>query len=159
MTDERDKDREDAVDWIQQRGTDPGRRKTDYNTCAMHDYLQNKNDHCFDIIKATIKDEIKARDHRFEILESRLENYISKWAFGLIVVICLSLLGSFFGMALWQIRSVDEKMSVVSTAVIEMTKNITLMSHNQQGMMRELESMGPEHKVLMDHLKDEKRHQ
>ena len=151
-------DENDMVGWVEQRGKHPGRRETDRNQCAMHDYMANKNDQCFDIIKQTIKDEVQRRDHKFEVLESRLEGYISKWAFGLIVGISLSLLGSFFGIAMWQITSVDRKMSTISDSILEMTKSVTIMAHNQEWILKELNQLGPEHKDVMEHLKDTEIH-
>ena len=156
------------------RNESPGRRGTDRNTCAMHDYLQNKNDHCFDIVKDTIKEEVRRRDHKFEIIENRLEDkfelvenrlegYISKWALGIIVLVSLTLLGGMFGFAVWQVKSLKENMDVFGNRVIEMnlvavnslgelTSKIAEVSVRQEGIMRELEKFTPEHKMLMDHL-------
>ena len=153
-----DEKKDELVDWVQQRGTEPGRRHTDRNQCAMHDYMKNANDHCFDIIKKTIKDEVTARDHKFELLESKLEGFISKWAFGMIVGICLSLAGTFVGTALWQISSVDKKMSAIAESILEMTKSVTIMSHNQDWMLQEIEKIGPEHIEVMRHVRDAEKH-
>jgi len=171
MTDENKKDeveKEDLTDWVQQRGKEPGRRKTDNAQCAMHDYLVNKNDHCFDIIKNTIKEEVRKRDHKFEVLESRLENFISKWALGIIILICLTLLGGMFTFASWQVKElgidiskIKEKMVEINLVSVNSLASINLkvseIAVKQNAIKIEIEKLMPEHEELMKHLILEKK--
>ena len=110
-------DEEKIESWVEQRGKATGRRDSDKAKCAMHDYLFSKNDDCFSYIKGEIKTEVGKRDHKFETLEHRLENYISKWALAMIVAICTSLLGGMFGLAVWEMRTLSGEMKIVVGSV------------------------------------------
>ena len=160
-----DDDENNITEWVEQRGKRPGRRDTDRNQCAMHDFMQNQNDHCFDIIKATIKEEVQRRDHKFEILENRLESFISKWALGMIVMVSITLLGGMFGFAVWQVKSLKENMDVFGVRMIELNMvavkslsdlnaKTTEIATRQEGIMNELEKLAPEHNLLMEHLRE-----
>ena len=162
-------DREKSTaDWVERTA---GRRGSDANKCAMHDYISNRNDHCFDIIKNSIKTEVQKRDHKFEVLESKLENFISKWSMGIIVSISVSMLGAIIGFGIWEIQTMRAEMGVISDKVTATTNIINnevsnlkiemLKSNvNQKGILTELEKLAPEHKMLMDHLRKslEKEH-
>jgi len=166
MTDDDGKSREESTsNWVDRSN---GRRREDRHKCAMHDYLQNKNDHCFEIIKDTIREEVRARDRKFEVLEAKLENFISKWAVGMIILICTSLFGAFFGLGMWQFDNMHKQLTVMSQTMNRISHEVAIISNNQIGIsnnqigiLKELESIAPEHRVLMQHLsesnmKDEK---
>lgn len=161
-------DEEKIEGWIEQRGKTTGRRDSDKTKCAMHDYLFSKSDDCFSYIKKTIETEVGKRDHKFEALEHRLENYISKWALGMIVAICTSLLGGMFAMGVWEMRTLSGEMKLVAGSVSELPRivedvkevvkdvdviktAVTVIGAKQEGLIDELEKLAPEHKQLMEH--------
>jgi len=140
------------TEWVEQRGSRPGRRDTDRNQCAMHDFMQNKNDHCFDIIKNTIKEEVLKRDHKFEVLENRLENFISKWSVGIILSVSVSLLGALVGIGLWQMQTMHQELAGISDQVTGVKLSIRELSVNQKRIYQQYEDLTPEHKRLMNHM-------
>ena len=159
-------DRKSMSDWVENR--EAGRRETDRYQCAMHDYLTNKNDHCFDIIKQSIKDEVQRRDHKFDVLETRLEQYISKWALGMIVSISITLFGGLLGFAIWEIQTMHKQLQDISVKVSATTNSLgndvyqlkmslTDMNVTQKGILHELEKLAPEHARLMQHMEEHDR--
>jgi hypothetical protein len=131
-------DEKNVVDWVQKRGKDPGRRKGDYK-CAIHDFVMEKNDSSFDAIRDTIRQEVDKRDHKFEILEQRLQNYITKWALGIIIAICTPLIGAMFGLTLWQMQSLKGDIDRVSEKVITVAlaqAEFTLVMQDVETMLK-----------------------
>ena len=140
---------ETPIGYIEQRvAGNVGRRITDGAKCVMHDYLHAQNDHCLNMIKQTIKDEVNKRDDKFDLLESRLEQYMTKWAFGIIISICITLLGGLFGVGLWQISTLHQGQTDLLRAVVE-------IGVKQQGVLDYLKRIEPEHQKLMDHMNHE----
>ena len=155
---------ESVTDWVEKREQDYGRRETDMHQCAMHDYLTNKNDHCFDIIKQSIKDEVQRRDHKFDVLEQRLEQYISKWALGMLISISITLFGGLLGFAVWEIQTMHKQLTdisekvtntsvTLSSEVYQLKVSLSEMGKTQKGILHELEKIAPEHLELMEHMR------
>jgi len=157
-----------VIEWVEQRGKKPGRRDMDGGQCVMHEYMFGKTDSCLDLIKQSIKDEIQKRDHKFEVLEHKLENFISKWALGIIVGISLTLFGGMFGFATWQMKELKSDMTVLGDKMVNMNMaskdsltglsfGVAEISIKQQYVLKELEGFVPEHKLLMEHVRETER--
>jgi len=157
-------DRE-ITDFVDQRSKSSGRRETD-GTCAMHDYAFGKNDQCLGIIKESIKEEVSRRDHKLELLESRMEAFITKWSLGIMVTISSMFIGIIFGLLMWQMKALKDDVNSIGKnwnegnriAVESMNKftvEVTKMGIRQAGILIELENIAPEHKLLMEHMRKE----
>ena len=157
---------EPITDFVDQRSKKSGRRDAD-GTCTMHDYAFGKNDQCLSIIKETIKEEVDRRDHKLELLESRMEAFITKWSLGIMVTISSMFVGFIFGLVMWQMKSLKEDVTSIGEAWIrgnqivvesmnEITVEVTKMGIRQAGILSELEKLAPEHKLLMEHMRQQR---
>jgi len=144
-------DKRNTEDWVA-RDERPGRRTSDRNQCAMHDYLTNKNDHCFDLIKESIREEVQRSDHKFEVLENRLEQYISKWSLGIIISISATVFSALVGFGILQMKTMHEELSGISNQVAALSSSIIELRVSQMQLYSNYEKLTPEHKRLMEHM-------
>ena len=138
-----------------------GRRADDQKKCAMCDFITDKNDDCFSIIKRTMREETNKTEHRFEIFESRLESYMTKWAVGVIILVCSGLLGTGGAFGLWQLESVHQGQIRTNDSILALSESIAKIGTKQERMRFEIESIKaeikklmPEHRELMEHIED-----
>ena len=144
------------TDYVEQRAQKQGRRSADRTKCEMHDFIVDRSDNCFDVIKRTIKDENKKNDHRFELFETRLHGYMTKWTMGIIVLVCSAMLGAGGAFGLWQLKSVHEELVRVSYSISVLNKSVAIIATKQEGVLLRMQQIAPEHKELMEHLGREK---
>ena len=135
-------------------GTSRGRRETDNTKCGMCDFIAEKNDNCHDIIKRTIEKETSKNDQRFELFEQRLHTYMTKWTVGVIMLVCSAVLGGLLTIGLWQLQSVHESIAGINMGILSLNRTVTTIAVKQEGVITRLKEITPEHKMLMDHLKD-----
>ena len=136
-----------------------GRRSADRTKCEMHDFIVGRSDNCFDVIKQTIKDAAEKNDHRFEMFETRLQGYMTKWTVGVIILICSSILGVGGAFGLWQLKSVHEELIRLNQSIITQNQSISalatsvaIIATKQEGVLLRLEEIAPEHRELMEHM-------
>ena len=140
-------------EFVEQRNLEIiGRRETDRGQCAMHEFIFGKNDECLRVIKDTIRSENTRMENRLNLLEEKMQGYITKWAMGMIILITSSLLSGMFGISLWQVNSLHDSMEEVTNRLIELNIKMTEVGVKQVGVIDYLETLQPEHKELMQHL-------
>lgn len=145
-------------EWVEKRSRQiTGRRQADAHKCAMHDYLFGKQDDCISMIKETIKAEVKKGEHRWELLDAKLERYITKWAFAIIGSVVSFLTVIIIGLAGWQfvslrddVREITKIMSVMNQTSVE---SLAVLKLKQDYVIKFIEGLEPEHQELMDFLR------
>ena len=152
----------------EKRTNGAGRRKTDENKCSMHDYLFGQNNDCLKIIKDTIKTEVAKGEHRFDVINLKLEKYITKWAFGIIGSVIAFLSMIIISISAWQFLALREDVRDLSHEMVRMNNttvdsmlslNIAVaeIKLNQQATKKFIEKIIPEHEKLMEHLKHQEK--
>ena len=132
-------------DWVATRT--PGRRDGDHYQCAMHNYITSKNEHCFDVIKGQIKEEVRRRDTKIDQLHERMGRYVTYTAAGLITSVAMALLGILLMIILGQLSD------MIATDK-ETTKILNDVVVGQRIIVNQFERFTPEHELLMQHLRD-----
>ena len=133
-----------TADWVERT---PGRRPGDHVQCAMHDYLTNKNEHCFDIIKGQIKEEVRRRDQKIDQVNERINHVVTYAAAGLITSIAMALLGTI--LVIMSVQLSDMKQTNKETS-----KVLSEVIIGQQTIVKQFDRFAPEHELLMQHLRE-----
>ena len=151
------------TDYIEQRstGSPKGRREADKHKCGMCDFIMDKNDNCFEIIKRTMRDEAKKTTHQFELFDSKLQAYMTKWSTGIIISICSGVLGAGMIFGMWQLNNVHRELmrnhdglAKISVSLAALKISVAEQGVKQEGVLSRLKEIAPEHKNLMNHLRD-----
>ena len=147
---------ERVIERVDQRsknaGLELGRRDTDKVKCVMCDHYADKNAESFSRITQALEKSDKKISHRFELLETRLHTYMTKWSMGIIVLVCSGVLGVGGAFGLWQLKSVHEELIRVNGSMSMLSKATAVIATKQEGIILRLEQITPEHKELMKHL-------
>ena len=132
-----------------------GRRKYPYHDgyeCQMKEEwavvksVMRNLEECIRILKDGTKNEIRRVDHKFEVLEGKLNNYVTKWTLVIIIGIATTAAGTL----MWQLNGVNKML-------LALTSTTTEIATKQRGVLHELEKLAPEHHELMLHLEKTER--
>jgi uncharacterized membrane protein YvbJ len=137
------------TDYVEQRskinGQSCGRRTEDKTKCIMCDYFVEKNTAAFNSLAQALEKSDSKVYHRFELLEKELHNYISIKMMGIVASVCSAVLVILIGIIMFQIHSNHNELMQINRAV-------AVIGAKQEGFVKVLTELSPEHKELMKHL-------
>jgi hypothetical protein len=137
------------TDYVEQRskinGQNCGRRAEDKTKCIMCDYYAEKNTAAFDLLTRALEKSDGKVYHRFELLEKELHNYISIRLMSILATVCSAILMTLIGIIMFQIHSNHNEL-------MQINKAVAVIGTKQEGVLKVLTELSPEHKKLMEHL-------
>ena len=131
-----------------------GRREDDCGKCALHDFVWDKNEGCIEFLKSKLDHSEKTFDTKFEKLEAKLGQYVTRWALTTILSICIPVVGAMFGFGLWQINSISQALQNQLAVTLAVNQEIVDIRVGQKRINEFIQTLEPEHRKLMKFLED-----
>ena len=127
----------------------PGRRKSpvdDHHKCALHDFIEDRNITCFDVIKGNLKKlEDKMDGHVLnaskEMLnheksqDSIFRSYVTKWTLAIVIGVATTAFGVIMGLVSNQISDTHTDIKAIGQNVHEIQSNVVRFRAIQEGVV------------------------